>query len=169
MRRARAGAGRGLLTVASFHRVPVIAVRRIDVRAARQLRHQLLRPHQEPWEIVLDGDDGADTAHLGAFEDDALVGIASVMRESPPWDEDAARAWRLRGMATLPEVRGQGYGGALLERSLAHAVDQGAELAWCTARVPAAAFYRRFGFESVGDVFDVPSIGPHVLMRRRVG
>jgi GNAT superfamily N-acetyltransferase len=147
----------------------VIGVRWIDLRTARQLRHQLLRPHQDPWEIAFDGDDDADAAHLGAFEDDALVGIASVMREPPPWDPDAARAWRLRGMGTLPEVRGQGYGGALLERCLAHATDQGGDLAWCTARVPAAGFYRRFGFESVGDVFDVPPIGPHVLMRRGLG
>lgn len=149
--------------------MPVIGVRRIDLRTARQLRHQLLRPHQEPWEIVFEGDDEADTAHLGAFEDDVLVGIASVMREAPPWDPAATRAWRLRGMATLPEIRGQGYGGALLERTLAHAVDQGAELAWCTARVPAVAFYRRFGFERVGGVFDVPPIGPHILMRRGLG
>ncbi|HEU4355563.1 MAG TPA: GNAT family N-acetyltransferase [Actinomycetota bacterium] len=147
----------------------MIGLRLIDLRTARQLRHRLLRPHQEPWEIVFDGDDDADTGHFGAFEDDTLVGIASVMREHPPWDPDAARAWRLRGMATLPEVRGQGYGGALLERCLAHATDHGAGLVWCRARVPAAGFYRRFGFEGVGDVFDVPPIGPHVLMRRRLG
>ena len=51
----------------------MITVRTIEVRAARQLRHLLLRPHQEPWEIVFDGDDEADTAHLGAFEDEELV------------------------------------------------------------------------------------------------
>jgi GNAT superfamily N-acetyltransferase len=147
----------------------VITVRPIDVRTARALRHQLLRPHQEPWEIVFEGDDEADSVHLGAFEDDALVGIASVMREPPPWPTAEDRGWRLRGMATEPEVRGQGYGGALLERCLTHALDHGGDLAWCTARVPAAGFYRRFGFESVGDVFDVPPIGPHVLMRRRLG
>ena len=144
----------------------MITVRSIDVRTARQLRHQLLRPHQEPWEIVFDGDDAVDTLHVGAFDEDSLVGIASVMREAPPWDEIADRAWRLRGMATLPEVRGQGYGGALLERCLAHAIEQGGGLAWCTSRVPAAGFYRRFGFESEGDVFEIPPIGPHVLMRR---
>jgi GNAT superfamily N-acetyltransferase len=90
------------------------------------------------------------------------------MREAPQ-DEDEPHAWRLRGMATLPEVRGQGYGGALLERCLRHALDRGGDLAWCTARVPAAGFYRRYGFVSVGDVFDVAPIGPHILMVRRLG
>lgn len=143
-------------------------VRRIELRVIRQLRHDLLRPHQEPWEIVFEGDDAHDTLHVGAFNEDVLVGIASVMRESPPGDEDP-NAWRLRGMATVPAVRGQGYGGALLERCLRHAIDRGGDLAWCTARVPAAGFYRRYAFESVGEVFDVPSIGPHILMARRLG
>lgn len=164
---------RGCWTYGSDRRIlalePVITVRTIDVRAARQLRRQLLRPHQDPWEIVFDGDDAFDTLHAGGYDEDALVGIASVMREAPPWDEGAERAWRLRGMATLPEVRGQGYGGALLERCLAHAVERGGDTAWCTSRVPAVGFYRRFGFETEGGVFDVPPIGPHVLMRRRLG
>jgi len=115
---------------------------------------------------VFEGDDAFDTLHAGAFNEEALVGIASVMREAPPWDDEASRAWRLRGMATLPEVRGQGYGGALLERCLAHAIEQGGGLAWCTSRIPAVGFYRRFGFETEGDVFEIPPIGPHVLMRR---
>jgi predicted GNAT family N-acyltransferase len=143
-------------------------LRPLDLRTIRQLRHDLLRPHQQPWEIVFDGDDEADTLHVGAFRDDVLVGIASVMRESPPGDE-GSRAWRLRGMATLPEARGQGYGGALLERCLRHALDRGGGLAWCTARVPAAGFYRRYGFESVGDVFDVAPMGPHIKMVRHLG
>jgi predicted GNAT family N-acyltransferase len=143
-------------------------IRTIELRVARQLRHELLRPHQQPWEIVFDGDDETETLHVGAFHEERLVGIASVMRESVSGEDDP-RAWRLRGMATLPEVRGQGYGGALLERCLRHALDHGGDVAWCTARVPAAGFYRRYGFETEGDAFDVPPIGPHVRMRRRLG
>jgi len=143
-------------------------LRKIDLRTVRQIRHQLLRPHQQPWEIVFDGDDEADTLHIGAFRDEVLVGVVSAMREPPPGDQDP-HAWRLRGMATVPEVRGQGYGGALLGRCLRHAVDRGGDLAWCTARVPAVGFYRRYGFESVGDVFEIPAIGTHVVMARRIG
>ncbi len=149
-------------------REPVISdIRQVDLRAARQMRHDLLRAHQQPWEIVYTGDDAFDSLHVGAFRDEVLVGIASVMREPPP-DTDHPSAWRIRGMATLPEVRGQGYGGALLERCLSHVLNHGGTLVWCTARVPAAGFYRRYGFESEGDVFELPAIGPHVLMRRSV-
>jgi GNAT superfamily N-acetyltransferase len=144
----------------------ISTTRTIELRAARTLRHELLRPHQEPWEIVFEGDEAADTLHVGAFDEESPVGIASIMREPPPWAEQDDRAWRLRGMATRPEVRGRGYGGALLERCLSHALDHGGDLAWCSARVPAAGFYRRYGFETVGEVYEVAPIGPHVLMRR---
>ena len=145
----------------------LVDIRKIDVRTARQIRHTVLRPHQEPWEIVFEGDDEPDTLHIGAFRGEELVGIASVMRESLPGKDDAV-AWRVRGMATLPEVRGQGYGGALLERCLTHVADHGGHGVWCNARVDAAPFYRRYGFESVGGVFELPAIGPHVVMRRSV-
>lgn len=143
-------------------------IRPIDVRAARQVRHTVLRPHQEPWQIAFEGDDALDTLHVGAFVEGDLVGVATVMREPLPGEDDAD-AWRLRGMATLPEVRGQGYGGALLERCLTHIADHGGHAVWCNARVDAAGFYRRYGFVAEGGVFDLPAIGPHVVMRRRLG
>ncbi len=72
-------------------------------------------------------------------------------------------------MAVVPERRGEGHAGELLERCLAHALEHGGLLAWCTARAPAEGLYRRFGFAPVGEVFDVPEIGPHVEMRRPLG
>jgi hypothetical protein len=39
---------------------------------------------------------------------------------------------------------------------------------WCTARVRARGFYERAGFVAVGGVLEIPRIGPHVLMRRRL-
>jgi ribosomal protein S18 acetylase RimI-like enzyme len=98
---------------------------------------------------VFEGDDDVDTLHVGAFRGEELVGIASVMRESLPGEDDAD-TWRVRGMATLPEARGQGYGGALLERCLTHVTDHGGHTVWCNARVDAAGFYRRYGFEGEG-------------------
>jgi GNAT superfamily N-acetyltransferase len=140
-------------------------VRAIDVRAARMLRHQLLRPGRPADELVFPGDDAPDTLHSGAFEEDLLVGIATIVREPLPGTDDE-RAWRLRGMATLPEVRGRGYGGLLLERCVEHAVNHGGAVLWCNARSGAVGFYRRFGFVTHGDVFDIPDLGDHYLMSR---
>ncbi len=136
--------------------------------AVRELRHLLLRPHQPPEELVYPGDDAPDTLHLGAFEGDRLVGIASICREAPP-GADEPDAWRIRGMATVPELRGAGVGGRLLEECVAHARSRGAVMVWCNGRVGAVAFYERHGFEAVRGPFDVPPIGPHHEMRRRLG
>ena len=94
-----------------------------------------------------------------------MVGIASLYREPGP---GGAHGWRLRGMATAPEVRGQGFGMALLVACVDHVAAGGGGELWCNARGPAVGFYRRAGFDVVGDEFDIPGIGPHVVMTRTV-
>lgn len=79
-----------------------------------------------------------------------------------------AEGWRLRGMATGPGARGQGFGSALLTACLDHAAAAGGAEVWCNARRAAMGFYRRAGFEVIGDEFEVEDIGPHVVMARAV-
>jgi len=137
-------------------------IRILSAEEVRPLRHRELRPNQAFEETVYPGDDLTETVHLGAFDGERLVGIASLYCEDRP---DAANpGWRLRGMATASDVRGAGFGAALLTASVAHvAVSGGAEL-WCNARMTAVGFYRRAGFEVVSDEFDIPGIGTHVVM-----
>lgn len=138
-------------------------IRRISTEEVRALRHSVLRPNQ-PYESTLyPGDD--EGVHLGAFDGAGrLVGIASLYREDRA--DGPAGGWRLRGMATDPEVRGAGYGAAVLVTAIDHvAAADGTEL-WCNARMPAVGFYRRAGFEVVSDEFEVEGIGPHVVMTR---
>jgi GNAT superfamily N-acetyltransferase len=146
----------------------VIELRPADLGAVREMRHLLLRPHQRPDELVYEGDDAPDALHIGAFENDRLVGIASITREQPPGAGELG-AWRLRGMATLPEVRGHGIGGELLEACVAHARSHGGSLVWCNGRVPARAFYERHGFEVVRGPFEIPETGPHYELQRALG
>ncbi len=113
------------------------------------------------------GDDLPDTVHLGALDDAGrLVAIASLYREDRA--AGPAGGWRLRGMATDPEVRGVGHGAAVLDASIAHVAGGGGSELWCNARLPALGFYRRSGFEVVGEEFEVEGIGPHVVMVRPV-
>ena len=44
----------------------------------------------------------------------------------------------------------------------------GSTTLWFNARTTAAAFYSRFGFVVQGDGFDLPGIGPHVVMELTV-
>jgi len=141
----------------------------IAAAETRPLRQSVLRPQQKAEELVYPGDDDPRSRHLGAFVDDRLVGIASLYVEPMPDVTDASASdWRLRGMATLPEARGTGLGGALLEACLEHIRSMGGTRLWCNARVPASGFYVRYGFLVHGDAFELPGIGPHYLMSRSI-
>jgi GNAT superfamily N-acetyltransferase len=145
-----------------------VAVVTIPAEEVRPLRGRLLRPGQSAEELVYPGDALPGALHLGAWVDGELAGIASVSPEPVPGSSDGD-AWRVRGMATVPEVRGRGVGAALLEACLEHARAQGGRVAWCNARTPAVGFYERFGFHVEGEEFELPGIGPHFLMRRALG
>ena len=142
-------------------------IRPISVTEARELRHAVLRPHQKPAELVFRGDDAPDAMHVGAFLDGKLVGIASVAREPFP-GEPQLDAWRLRGMATLPEARRKGYGAALVQALVAHVAAHGGNLIWCHGRTSALPFYHAVGFREHGEEFTVPVTGPHFVLRRAV-
>ena len=139
-------------------------IRRISTEEIRPLRHRILRPGQTYGETLYPGDDLADTVHLGAFDGERLVGITSLYREDRPGGPPGGL--RLRGMATDADVRGAGYGADLLSACIEHATDFGGVELWCNARMPAVGFYRRAGLEVVSEEFDVPGIGPHVVMAR---
>jgi GNAT superfamily N-acetyltransferase len=136
---------------------------RVDVAQVRKVRAEVLRPGGGPEQVVWPGDAAPDTLHAAVFADGAPVGVASVMREGYP-PQPGPRDWRIRGMATLPHQRGRGIGTALLELCLEHARDARAERVWCNARPGARSLYERAGLRVVGTEFDVPEIGPHVLM-----
>lgn len=144
-----------------------MSLRSISASQTWELRHRLLRPNQAHDAVRYPGDADASTLHVGAFAGGKLVGIASVYRHAPPGEEDPT-AWRLRGMATVPAARDRGHGSDMLLACSAHVARQGGTRLWCNARTAAAAFYARHGFTRCGEEFEIPPIGPHVVMERPV-
>lgn len=143
------------------------AIRPITAAETRPLRQAILRPHQSLDQLVYRGDDEPDTLHAGAFHAGRLVGIASVARGQCPRAE-FTRPWQLRGMATTPEVRGLGYGRAMITHCLAHIAAHGGATLWCNGRTTAAGFYTALGFRPLGEEF-VTDTGPHYIFFRAVG
>jgi ribosomal protein S18 acetylase RimI-like enzyme len=133
-------------------------VRELAVEHTRALRQSVLRPHQSVREMAVDEADG--THAVGVFHDDVLIAVG-LIAPSPELG-----GWRVRGMATAPDSRNRGAGAAVLDALLRHAAASGASRVWCNARTPAQGFYERAGFHATSQVFDVPQIGPHVVMER---
>jgi predicted GNAT family N-acyltransferase len=143
-----------------------IEVRPIAAEDTIAIRWAILRPGFARDTAIFAGDDVPGTQHFGVFMDDRLVGVASLY-DAPLPDETASLLPRqLRGMATLPEVRGSGCGRALLETCHETALRAGSTLLWCNARHTAVDFYRRYGWELCSEEFDIPIVGPHFRMRR---
>ena len=153
-----------------------LVVQPIAAEQTHALRHLVLRPHQTLAEMVYDCDGLPGTVHFGAFrreagdDGDRLLGIVTLLLS----DRDGV-PWQLRGMATHPDARGLGAGRRLVHACLDHARRHApttgpstkhthAAGVWCNARVSAIAFYGRCGFIVASEEFDIPGIGPHVVM-----
>ncbi|WP_082943704.1 GNAT family N-acetyltransferase [Mycobacterium sp. 1274761.0] len=133
------------------------------------IRRQVLRPGQPPELCSYAEDNQPDARHFAALHRGRPAGAASIYREDPPAEVTVpglarGRGWRLRGMATVDEIRGTGAGSALLRTAVTHAALSGADVVWCNARTSVAAFYRKHGFQTLGEEFDMPGIGAHVFM-----
>lgn len=137
----------------------------VSADAVRPLRGRVLRPGRPAHELHLPGDEREDTLHVACLRDGVVVGVATVIADRHPRDPRAGD-WRIRGMATAPEVRGTGIGAQLLERCLAHARSHDGGRVWCNARSGARGFYERAGFAVEGEEFEIPGIGTHVVMSR---
>ena len=143
-----------------------IEVRLITAAETWPLRQAVLRPGRPVAAAQFPGDDDSITKHFGAFGGGSLLGIASLFRAEMP-EQPGVPALQLRGMATAPEVRGAGFGRALILTCKVFARENGAPLLWCNARTGAVGFYRKLGFEIVGAEFNIPDVGPHFRMRMR--
>jgi GNAT superfamily N-acetyltransferase len=137
-----------------------IELRQIPLADTRALRQAVLRPHQSVDELA--SHEPAGAVAFGAFAGEELVAVGLVGAEGEPGD------WRVRGMATRPDVRGRGAGSAILQTLVQHAIAHGATRVWCNARVRALTLYQRAGFAIASDEFEPPDIGPHYRMELSV-
>jgi predicted GNAT family N-acyltransferase len=135
----------------------------VDLTAAEthELRRSLLRSGTSSDEVVFDGDELADTFHLGARVDRELVTISSWMRRRYP-DLPEHAGHQLRGMATVPAARRSGVGAEVLAAGVRRCARAGSTVVWARARVDALSFYERHGFETRGEQYvDLTTGLPH--------
>lgn len=138
-------------------------VKQIDAKDTYDIRLKILRPNSTIEQCQYPGDTDDLTFHLGAYKDDKLVSVASFYMDNHPKIE-ADYQFRLRGMATLNDFRGEGMSSALLRTAFPLIKKNHVNTIWCNARTSAIGFYEKVGFETIGGEFDIEGIGPHVLM-----
>jgi predicted GNAT family N-acyltransferase len=141
-----------------------IEIRPIRTAETYDLRHRILRPHQPLSACAYPCDTAPGALHIGSFLNEQLIGIGSILPD-PRENTPLPTSWRIRGMAVQEDARGTGTGGKILQALIDYACTQPlpAEI-WCNGRANVKGFYERFGFVQEGDLFDLPDIGPHVLL-----
>ncbi|WP_232324896.1 GNAT family N-acetyltransferase [Halobacillus mangrovi] len=142
-------------------------VKKIDAEDTLSMRHGILRANQPKEASQYPKDLEQNTFHLGAFHDNTLVSIASFFDEKTDKIETESQ-YRLRGMATLPEWRGKGAGSLIIKEAETILQQRDVDVLWCNARTSAAGYYDRLNFKQVGEVFDLPPIGPHVISYKKI-
>jgi predicted GNAT family N-acyltransferase len=145
-------------------------VKRIKPDQTLTLRQKVLRPDQPLSGSSFSGDLLPEAGHFGVFDEDELISVGTVYPERCGDSHADVQmrgdgAWRLRGMATAPEVRGKGCGAQIVQACLKHAKESGAKTVWCNARTGAVPFYLRHGFKKMSGEYEMPGIGPHYLMQ----
>lgn len=139
----------------------MVSVQKISAKQTHQIRLDILRKGIN-LPVVFSGDLDPATFHLGVFEKNELKGIASFMKtDNVLFHKDQ---YQLRGMATVKEARGKGYGKLMILRAFELLRQKQVHVLWCNARAEAFGFYKRLGFLQEGNRFEIEQIGTHYTL-----
>ena len=139
-------------------------LKKITASDTRELRRKVLRPSQRAKDLVYPGDDDDTTFHIGFFEAGALLGVASIYKESTSKVPSSEQMYKLRGMAVEKVLQGQGIGSKIIEECVSIVKNNDGKTIWCNARVNALGFYKKIGFKVSGEEFEIEGIGPHYIL-----
>ena len=143
----------------------MIQIKEITASQAYDIRKDLLRRNIALTEKIK-GDFDNTTIHLGVFINNVLVSVATFLQNDHEYFNGLQ--YRLAGMATKDDFQKQGLGRQLLIESEKILKDKKVSILWCNARVVALDFYRKSGFATKGDEFDIPLIGGHYIMYKEL-
>jgi predicted GNAT family N-acyltransferase len=143
----------------------MIEIKNISPEQTYDIRLEVLRKGID-LPVQFSGDNDSETFHLGVFENTRLVGISSFMKTNN--SHFGTKQYQLRGMATISETRGKGYGKALLKYAIEMLKDKKMTILWCNAREVALEFYLKLGFKIKGESFDIPKIGIHYVLYKEL-
>ncbi|AAU22750.1 GNAT family N-acetyltransferase [Bacillus sp. FSL W8-0445] len=145
----------------------MIEVKPINAEDTYEIRHRILRPNQPLEACMYETDLLGGAFHLGGYYRGKLISIASFHKAEHS-ELEGEEQYQLRGMATLEGYREQKAGSTLIRHAEELLRKKGADLLWCNARTSVSGYYEKLGFSEQGEVYDIPPIGPHILMYKKL-
>ena len=143
----------------------MIQIKEISAKETFPVRLEVLRKNI-PLPFEFKGDFDENTFHLGAFKNDKLIAVSSyMMAENKNFEGNQCQ---LRGMATLTEYQGFGAGKLMLEKAVQILKEKNNNILWCNARIVAVDFYKKQGFQTFGEKFEISPVGEHYVMFKKI-
>lgn len=139
----------------------------ISSAETKDLRHLVLRQGKPRSSCEMQGDELESTKHIGAFLDSRCIGVLSLFLAKTDKLVDSFQ-YQLRGMAVHPEYQRQNIGKKLVLYSEKELKKMNTEIIWCNARENAVRFYEKLDFKVISDQFEIPDIGPHYVMFKKL-
>jgi len=141
-------------------------VKKITALETYIVRQEVLRKGKPIETCHFIGDDFTTTTHFGLFEDETIIGVVSVYKANSTLFSEKTQ-FQIRGMAVLENFQSKGYGEQLLKAAENFCWEEKANLIWFNAREKAVSFYKKSGYEVVGDSFAIPNVGIHFVMFKK--
>ncbi|MGI0107538.1 GNAT family N-acetyltransferase [Salinimicrobium sp. WS361] len=139
-------------------------IRQISAEETYKVRQEVLRPGRPLKECFFEGDLEEDTIHLGFFEEEQVVAVATFAARKNAIFETPIQ-YQLRGMAVLPSHRNQKLGEKLLHKGEEVLKSRNPNtLLWFNARETAVEFYKKYGYSTTGPAFMIPNVCMHIVM-----
>ena len=142
-------------------------IRIVEAEKIRKLRHDCLRQGKPYSSTIYKKDLYEETIHIAIEIDDKIISCATIYPEKNK-EKGIKNSYRLRGMATKEGKRRKGYGKKIIKKIESILIEKKQSYLWCNARVEAKEFYKKLGFEVVGEKFNIKDIGPHYIMYKKI-
>lgn len=142
-------------------------VKEIKAEDTYPVRHSELRKGRPLEECKFVGDEIKTTIHIGGFYQNQLIAVATFLKQNHT-DHNFQNAYQLRGMAVVREYHKKGFGKILLTFAETLLLRKSIRCIWMNARISAVAFYKKLGYNTIGDVFEIPKIGAHYVMFKKL-
>ena len=146
----------------------IVKIKKITAKQTYELRHPLLRKGQPINTCHLPLDNDSRSIHLGAYFETHLVGVLSAFNKSCPGYE-SKNGIQLRAMAVLPPFQGKGIATQQIQKAfLSVRKTLTIHHVWLNARIVANDLYLKNNFKSIGDVFEIDTIGLHQRFIKKI-
>ena len=142
-------------------------IKKIEATETYSVRLPVLRKGKTIESCHFEGDDLETTQHFGLYLNQELVGIISLFNKSNRIFSEKNQC-QIRGMAVLENHQKKDFGKALIVHCEEECKNQGVDLIWFNARMVAAGFYEKMGYQRKGFPFEIPDIGEYIIMFKKI-